>query len=642
MIRIKGEKKQETKVKLGVTNGRSEDDTDWTDEPTKLMGTVRTLERQHSGRVSENRRYARLYYAKPYVSADQALLNEADGKRMFDILRRHGANLTSEVIDAGIALLCRRLSPKVAPIAGDNVMMQGCKRISRVIEGVAESSDWLGEFTEVARAGMIGDAGFALIDTDEATGEVKAWKLDQNYVFWPLDGTPYPRTVCVVIPVPKAKLIAQFPDKAEQIRKLPTWRPRKVVGVDELGGSASDVDTVAVATAWSLALGPKTPGKKVVAAGDDLILHEGEWKFDFHQVIKFSWKRNATGWAGVPLTRSIAPYDLTNKRLLNRTLSALDGAVPWLVSEEENDIEAVSDIEFQRITYPRGGQAPTVVVPNPVSTQSLDRMEANRAGAFREAHINENAAQGQAPAGLKSAVAQFAWADAVQTVLLPQQEGWQKLWRDAAHVVVAIMATNKKARFRVGDTLEEVELPDLPRDSYKITFGLVSGLSLTVSGRLEQLQQIQAALPNKLDNEDVLKHIGLVDTQQLADRLLAPRELAEFIVQTALNDGKAITPPRMMGEDGLKALYRIACQEYCGALKRPRNYYKRDHLETLRKVALITEFLIQAPPKPIPAQAPVGGQPPMPAPLPEIPMSGAAAAPIMAAPSSTAPAAPPQ
>ena len=624
-IRIRTKEEAPKKLHVGAKSSTDEAQKTWVDDPQLLMATVRRLEREHAGRNTENRRYDRMYYAKPFVSADQSVLSDADGSQMYDVLRRHGANLLGEVVDAGIALLCRRLQPKILPVGGDFEFQSSCKRIGEVIAGISESAEWLSTFTQVARRGMVRDAGFALIDEDHTNGEIKAWNLDPNYVFWPLDGTETPRTVIVVTPVPKPTLAAAFPEHAEAIHKMPTWRPKKVVGVDDLGGTKEDVDTVAVATGWALKVGD-TPGRKTVMAGE-IVLQDKPYDLDVHQVIKYSWKPNATGWAGVPLSRSVAPYDLTNKRLLNRTLSALDGAVPWLLVEEENDVESVSDVEFQKITYPRGSQPPQVTVPNPVSTQQLDRMEANRSAAFREAHINENAAQGQAPVGMKSAVAQFAWADSVQTVLLPQQEAWQKLWRDAAHVVVALLGTSKKARVRQGDRLEEITLPDVSRDRYRITFGLISGLSLTVSGRLEQLSQIQAALPQKLDNEDVLRHIGLPDTQQLADRLLAPRELAEYIVSEALKHGNPITPPRMLGPDGLAALYRIATQEYCGALKKPRNYYKRKHLEILRRVILATEFIMRGPsapaPLPVPAPivpAPVPGLPPVPMGAPGVPM----------------------
>lgn len=587
------------KVKIGAA-ARRDPNLTWVDDPSLLVSTARRFEREHAPRVNENRRYQRLYYQKPFVTAPE--MAQEDGVVVYDVLRRHGANLTAEVIDAGIALLCRRLKPKVSPVGGDYAHQTACTRLERVIDGVAEAGKWLSVFTEVARAGMYGDVGFALIDVDEKDNRCKAWKLDQNYVFWPLDATTVPRQLVIVMPVPKRTLKARYAltedgkrDLAmeKKIDALPTWRPKRVVGVDDIGAGA-EVDTVALVIGWCLPEGPNMPGKKTVAAGD-LVFSDDPYELDVHQVVKYSWKPNANGFAGVPLTRTLAPWDLTNKQILKRTLNALDGAVPWLLHEEENDIEAVSDVEFQHVTFPRGGVAPTVVVPNPVSTQALDRLEDNRSSAFREAHINENAAQGQAPNGIKSAVAQFAWADAVQTVLLPQQEAWQEMWKDAAYIVTALMATNKKARVRVGEILEEVDIPDLDRSKYEISFGLISGLALTVSGRLEQLTQIQAALPNKLDNEDVLRHIGLTDTKQIADRLLAPRELAEYIVQQALEHGEMITPPRAMGPDGLAALYRIASQEYCGALKKPRNYYPRKHLEVLRRVMAAAAWLQKAP-----------------------------------------------
>lgn len=612
---------EKDKIRIGPKSHTSASDKTWIEDPAQLTATARRLEREHSGRVNENRKYQRLYYQKPWLPANE--LAQEDGLEFCDVLRRHGANLTAEVIDAGIALLCRRLKPKVSAVGGTHEEQMACERAERGVAGIAEAGKWLATFTEVARAGMIGDAGFALIDVDPKDNTIKAWQLDPNYVYWPLDATRVPRQLIVVMPVSKRTLIAQYAVNEggtvdellkKRIEKLPTWRPKRVVGVDDLGTQTAEVDTVALVMGWVLAEGPHTPGRKVVAAGD-IVLANDEYTLDVHQVVKYSWKPNASGYGGVPLTRSIAPWDLTNKRILNRTLNALDGAVPWLLHEEENDVEAISDVDYQRVTFPRGSTPPTVVVPNPVSTQALDRMEANRSAAFREAHINENAAQGQAPNGIKSAVAQFAWADAVQTVLLPQQEGWQDLWRDAAYVATALMGTNRKARARLGDMLEEVEIPELPRDKFEISFGLVSGLSLTVSGRLEQLTQIQAALPNKLDNEDVLRHIGLTDTQQIADRLLAARNLAEWIVSEALQHGRQHTPPRALGPEGLAALYRIAAQEYCGAMKRPRNYYKREHLEKLRRVMLVAEWLQRSPmaPAAAPAAAPV-------TPLPTVPL----------------------
>jgi len=633
------DKGKKEKIHIGAGSQRTDPTTSWIDDPSLLVATARRLQHEHSYRNGENRRYQRLYYQRPVVNLTASTLTDADGSEVYDILRRHGANLTAEIIDAAVALLCRKLQPKVMPIAGDASRMAACKRISRAIKGIAEAGDWHGVFTETAKSGMYNDIGFVLIDVDDATGEIGAWKLDPLYVFWPLDGTTSPRTVINVMPVPKRQLMARYPEQANDIEKLPTWRPTTVIGVDNNNASKFEVETVALVTGWATSYGPNAPGRKVVAAGD-LIFSDEEYPLDTHQVIPFRWKRSATGYAGVALARHIAPYDLTNKRILNRTLSALDGSVPWLLTEEENDVEAVSDVDYQRITYPRGANPPTVVVPNPVSTQALDRMEKNREAAFKEAHVNAAASEGQAPhQALRSSVAQFAWADSVQSVLQPQQEEWQNMHRQAAHVVMGLLQTNRKARVRMGDMLEEIEIPKLPRDKYEISFGLVSGLSLTVSGRLEQLAQIQAALPNKLDNEDVLRHIGLPDTEQLADRLLAPRELAEWIIEKALEEGEVITPPRMLGLDGLQSLFRIASQEYCAALKRPRNYYPRKHLEALRRVIKIAEWLQKSPLAPEPAPAPG-----IMAPLPEVsgaPAAGPLVSRIQMAPTAAAAAMPP-
>ncbi|HZN64000.1 MAG TPA: hypothetical protein VFB66_01780 [Tepidisphaeraceae bacterium] len=612
----------------------------WVDDPKLLTAAARRMQTEHSGANGETRAYQRLYYQKPVVDGSTTLIGQESGIVVNDILRRHGGNLTAEVIDAGISLLCKKLQPKVLPVGGDFSLQQSCKQLSRCIDGVAEQSEWLREFTHVVRSGTISRAGFAKVYVDSSTNEIRTMGLNNLCVYWPQDTTRVPREIIVCYPVPKRKLRADFPkdvegqDTAERIEKLTTWRPPPVVGVDDSVARA-EIDTVCVVEAWSLANGPQDPGRHSIVAGS-MVLFDEEYHLDVHQVIKFSWKPSETGFAGVPLTRTIGPYDLARKRLLIRVLSQLDGAVPWLLHDDETEV-VVSDLDFQRVSYPRGSTAPQVVVPNPVSEQVLKQLQVFREDAFKEAHINENAASGNIPAQLKSAVAQFAWIDTVQGAILPQQESWQDLWKAAAAVAVAL-APNRKVRARMGEMLEELKLPNMPRDRFQISLGVGSGLPTTLSGKLEALQQIQAAVPGALDNSDVLRHIGIPDVAQLSDRLLATRTWAEKALEGARDEGRFRMPSRLLGPEGLQAMHRIGCQEYLLADQKNMlantDYYPPVNMELMRREILACEYLLgmapTAPPPPAPLPAPtvmapgpeVAPAPPMapaPAPLPPAP-----------------------
>lgn len=605
----------------------------WTDDPKQLEGVAKRLESEHASMQAESKSYLRCYYDRPVISADYSRLYREHA--VFESLRdAHGGNLTREVVDAAASIICRPLSAEVLPKGAEFDLEQGCKQASRLIEGVFDNSNFISVAKRSFKDGCTAPIGPIKGLIDPLTNEIKFERLNPLSVYWVDNGTDNPRTILVTEPISRDELCARYPKHKTKIMDMPGWSPPLVVGVDppqskrRTGGAE---DTVKVIEAWCRALGPDAPGRHTVVVGD-VILEDEAWEHEITPVASFRWSTDFRGYAGVSLARIISRYDSANRRLLKMAYAGLEGAVPWLVSHEDSEVEGVGDVEFQNVKY-AGPTPPTVYMPQTVSPEVLAQIEKNYTRAYAEGGVNQNMATGSAPARYTSGAAQIQFVDIANTRLLDAQQQWQQLWSDASKVVVMLAQQARKTHVRVkgANYYEMVSFPRLNRDKYKVSFGLTSGLSLTPAGRLQELSDLQTA--GIIDQNDVLRHLDLPDTRQLADRTNAPRDLVMKQIHMALDLAKFDMPSAMQGEQ-LGMIVKIGGEEYQRA--RMQGNYPAKNIEVLRRLIKAAEARIAPPPAPpmgpppandngmgMPAPAPMPMDPNAP-PMP--PMPGPAAA----------------
>jgi len=585
------------------------DDLTWLEDPQLLDGVAKRLDSDFASLDAETKGYLRLYYDRPVIGADYT--RPYRELAVFQSLKDSmGGNLTREVIDAAASILCREMAAEVLPRGAEFELEQGCKDASRLIEGVFDNSNFLEVATRAAIDGMTCPVGPIKGYIDEQTEEIKFERINPLDFRWVEDGTGAPRTFLVTEAISKDVLAARYPDQKSQIMDLPEWYPSTVVGVDP-PSARRDTKTVRVIEAWCRALGPDSPGRHSVVTSD-IVLEDEPWKHDITPVFGFRWSLDFRGFAGISLARIVGRYDAANRRLMRMVYAALAGAVPRLIVQEDAEIDGVSDKEFEIIRY-SGAVQPKIETPQVVSPEIIQQIERNIQRAYAEGGVNQNMAQGTAPARYTSGAAQREFVDIANTRLLTAQKRWEQLWKDAAKVVVMLAQKARSAHVRIKGTnrYESVKFPRLSSDKYRINFGLSSGLSLTPAARLQELQDLSEM--GLADVADVARNLNLPDTRALADRLNAPRDLVMQQISAALDKGQFIMPSSLQGAQ-LEALVRIGGEEYQRA--RLQGTYPPAHMEVLRRLIKAAEARMAPPPAPAAPPAPPppandNGAPPM-------------------------------
>jgi len=566
----------------------------WLEDPKLLDSVAKRAERKLASLIAEAKGYLRLYWDRPVLGRDVDYSRPYRELAVYDHLKnQHGNNLTAEVVDAACSILCRDMSAKVLPKGAEHDLRMGCKAASRLIDGVFDNSDFLAMGTECARDGMTAPIGPAKGYIDRDAEEIRFERLNPLDVWWVEDGSPNPRTVGTTTAVPKDKLRAMYPKHWARIKDMKTWAPKPVMGVDPPTSSDSgDGNTVKVVEAWCRALGPDNPGRHTIVCGD-VVLEDEKWLHEITPIIRFRWSPDFRGYAGRSLARIVGKYDAANRRLMRMVYAGLASAVPIVIHQEDEEVE-LSDVEFQRVTFK--AVEPKVVVPQVVSPEIIAQLERNRTLAFAEGGVNQGMATGNAPARYTSGAAQREYVDIANSRLLGAQKQWERFWRDGAQVVVMLAQQAKKLHVRVegANYYEAVSWPRLSKDKMVINFGLTSGLSLTPAGRKQDLADLQEM--GLIDTPEIARSLGLPDTEALADRLNAPRDLIARQVSRALDHGQFEMPS---GVQDLNALIAYASQEYDRA--RLQGNYPPANLEQLRRLIKAANARLKAAAPPPPA-----------------------------------------
>lgn len=589
----------------------------WTEDLDELEGTVRSLERGRSGDDSIDKANLRHYFQRPEAGADES----PTSSRIRAAYRRNGENLTREVVDAGMSMLCRPVQVKITPHGADPDVQSSCEDLQELSDAIDSADNWASTEQRVWLDGATCRAGFVKIVADADTCEVRQVRLQPMQCYWDdsecEDGNE-PLSFYYVDSVPRRRLMAMFPQHREIIKDLPKFENPRVVGVDppKVGKS----DNVKVIESWSRALGRKgqagyQPGKHVMKAGKAVLVNETN---DFAHLpiaaFRFSWTRK--GWAGIPLAQIIAIYDLENKDLRRSKMKAIKAAVPiiWKKSTE-NTFEGITDLEFQVQDYD-DDEPPKVEVPQVLSKELLQTEADNRIRAFAETGINPEVAQGNRPGpNLNSEPAIKAAVDTAQIRLVNIQERWGEFQRDRARAkLMVILHTYQHPENRQKapgtEKLDEINwgaLADLNESKYTIQAKLASGLSLTWAGRLSDMESVKRVAPNSVTEGMALRAIGLNDFETDVERLNSPQRLAEKIINDALKKGVCRTPPTNVKL--LEALTKTGRMDHFRALSGEIKCHP-NHIEALRKVLEKAEEIlsaIQQPPTPaVPA---AGAQP---------------------------------
>lgn len=563
----------------------------WTEDTSQLWKYAEQLEEQHRPRLALDKACLRLLCPRPDLSAAMRTTN---GQRVaplsaFNTFRKQGPNLSQEVVGGAMAMIVRPMQIKLMPVGADYELRNFCRQSSLLIDGVFAANRSTEVFSRAAKDAMWATVG-AIKTRVDSKDEIRLERVDPLGLFWDMYEGDQPLTLIQVHAIPKRRLMAEYPEHAKEIKGLPTWYPQTIPGVDSYG--LGKPDTVKVVEATAVRMGD-TVGKIAVAV-QGLVLDEGDYNDEQHDISVFRWDKDPRGFGGISLIRSVAPYHAQMVRYQRMYNEQLKGCVPIIwVQDDEETFKNISDLEYQIGRY-SGANPPRIEIAGKVSADLLDAMDRCRRNCYGETGVSFSVTTGQKPVGLNSAPSQREWLETQNLRLQQGEQDWQQLHCDVASRAASKAATtykSKAARVRAPGTefLGEIKWPNLKEDQYQAVVSAASGLSLTISGKIEQTETLMEL--GVMDQEDVAASIDLPDTERKQELTGAPRNLAEMQIYKCLEVGEARVPSPI--QDVQRAL-KISKLEYQLALQ--KEIYPLKNRQLLRRYIRRCESLLKTNP----------------------------------------------
>ena len=577
----------------------------WTQRPQSLSAVIEELKREWAQNLILARILARLYWNLPL--APQSLPTASTAQDVFrfaaaanQTANQLGFNLLRDLVDGMAARVCRQMSCKVVTTGGDSALRMQSARMSRLLDGLNDKNKMreVGERQFIDACTTRGFGG-GKVSFDAVGEELKYERLDPFSIFFRRSEGDNPRSIFTQTAVPREYLQDTYPSKADMIQKIPTERRPVIVGVEEAG--AQSEDTVFVNEGWKLARGDK-PGKWAMTCGQ-IVLENEPYKYDFHQVVLFRVFPEFTGAGGVSLSRLGAPYHRWLNQLVHIAHDSFRGNVPRIVRNAHTTVNegGFSDTPFAETIW-EGQQEPTIVPGNVVSEQVLNFMPTVRHMAHVDTGVNEALSTGQKPAGVNSGEALREYrSEFADARLNGPNERWAQLHADVGKGYIGIGADhfkNKAVIVRAVGSKMLMEIKwnevDFRKNAYTVEFDVSSGLSQTVAGKYQDVGDMQDRGTVDAVQALLMLKDTVPDIAAYADRITAPRRLAEKQIEDAL-DGNPVSISGLYGADYLKDFQLIGSQMYAKA--ELDGNHTPEEMECLRK-ALKAAQRKSAPPMP--------------------------------------------
>jgi hypothetical protein len=589
------------------------------ERPQSLGAEIDELKQAHATDLVLARVLMRLYWNRPLSSRSlPSATADMDLERYAAVANRIanqlGFNLLRDLVDGMAARVCRQMACKVITVGGGSALQQQSARMSRLIDGLNAENN-----TREVLETMLIDActcrgfGAGKVYFDEVSEEIKFERLDPMSVFFRYSEGRNPRNIWTQSTVAREYILDTYPKKADALRRVSTERRPIIAGVEPSG--ASSEDTVFVNERWKLTRGDDI-GRWVMTCGQ-VVLENEPYPYDFHQVILLRVYPEFTGAGGVSLARLGAPYHRWLNQLVRIAHDSFRGNVPRVLRHTGTTINqgGASDVPFAETIW-EGVQKPEITPGNVVSEQLLNFLPTLRQQAHIDTGVNENMASGLKPTGINSGAALREFTQFADARMNGPNERYAQAWADVGKAFIGIGAEHYKNKTVVvrapgSAMLQEIKWADvdLKKNKYRLQFEVVSGLSATVPGKMQDVADLQdLGLVDAIDAADMLK--GTVpDIAAAAERITAPRKLAQQMVENAL-DGLVEQPSVLYGPDCLNAIVLIGSQANCRAIL--DGNHTPEQVECLRKLIKAARRKLQPPIPPLPTVQPVQSAPAVP------------------------------
>lgn len=556
------------------------------------------------------------YFDRPI--ADTRIIGEILSEKAIYV---NGWNLTREVVDTAVAVICRDVSVSVLPVGADGTQAQNCEQLTRLSDGIDDIVKFKRKAIRVARTAMLCRFG-VLKGFIQANGEIGCdWVNPMNTCVRYGNDVEVPE-VFEARAVPRAIAKKLYPRSAAGIANAPSSREDPISGVEP--STYRSADSIRIYEAVSPKIGDQ-PGKHIIALEDGTVLNPSKttWDMEIVPYVFMTWMPSWRGVAGKSLASIIMAQHRQYNQIIANILACARGCVSRVWIRDDEELAQMSDFPLEVSEY-NSPTPPKTEVINSIPTQLFDMLERTRAQAFRMAGVSENMANGSRPQGLNSEPSQLTFLEIANVRAFEPQTRWQDFHADWMRLKMALAnKAYKDKEVRVmapgTKTLELIKWPkDFKEDQYVYRATLASGLPLTMSGKLQALQHIRSLAPSAFTDGDMVRAIGMPDVEATRDLVNANRDLAQSMVDDCLQRGIATIPSEIQGVDGLETFIRIGSQSW--SREQVFKQYPEANSELLRRSILhAKERMGQMSNQGMPQQSP----PPAPMPAPTVPIAAA-------------------
>lgn len=598
---------------------------DWWVEPEfkvekAALAAFERLKREHSARLQNNLRFARLYGNIDILGLTATQYYRTQSANTTFLGNRLTWNVVKSLIDTVSSKIAKH---KPRPVAltegGDWALGLKAKKLSQFVQGVYYETNAYEKGANIFRDACIFGPGFFHVYRKKGRICIDRALAEELYVDPAEALYGNPQTLYREKLVERRALKKLFPEKKYAVAIA------SVANEATKNGSSSVSDLVLVVESWRLASEKGADDGRHCIVIDGATLEDEVYKKTYFPFLGYHWTEPVFGYYGVGLAEETIGIQVEINKLLRQIQMS-----HHLLSTPKVLLENGSKIVSAHINNEIGsivrytGIPPQIVSFQTVHPEIYQHLERLYVRAYENAGVSTLSAQSKKPAGLYSGRAIREYADIETDRFALQQQRYEQLYVKLFNVVVdlardivkeegsyKVKAPNKK----FVDSIDFKDC-DLDEATYVLQVFPTSFLPSTPAGRISTVQEMMNA--GLIDKDIGLKLLDIPDLESANSLINAAYDDAMLHIDQILTHNTYHPPEPYMNLDLAK---RLAQFSY---LRAKVDKVPQERLEKLRRfVDACAKLLADQTPAPavLPEElpAPDSAQPPVaPAGLPPV------------------------
>jgi hypothetical protein len=438
-----------------------------------------------------------------------------------------------------------RPKPFALTYKGDYTLKRRAKLLNQFAVGLATGLDMYSLTKQAFEdAWIYGDGFVRVLDLEDDIGleyvpsyEVRVDPVDGKY------GDP--QAIYIHKLINKSVLLELFPGKEIEIDDAGTLSR---LGPEHEEQRDDMEDACSVVMAWRKASGPDANDGKYIVAVDGGLLDMGVWEDDELPVYRFSIGKRNDKYYSYGSVRIIAPI----QREIDTVHEKISGAYDeWCVKMSVTNNKSAIDKDgwdpdkfFEAIE----GDV-QFVVPQLVSPDLIQYLQTMRQQAFELSGISEMHASSKKVPGVEAGVAIRELNDIQSIRFQSMNQDYERFHLDIFKAFVRLAKRidergegSYKIMAESRDGIEQLNWSDvrLDDDKFQLQIWPASLFSGSPAAQLQAAQDLVAIAPQM--QEYVLQMMDIPDVHSHLDRVNAPRDIIEAIIEKIIDKGEFIGP----------------------------------------------------------------------------------------------------